>query len=359
MKQQVIHSGFGKRELIASLPEVKAATRVMVVCDYAPLLSEIGPLLEEAGVPWVHFGEFGANPVYEDLMEGARRFTTLGCDLILSVGGGSAMDTAKGILLFSQEPGFLDGVKSADEVKISALHIAMPTTAGTGSESTHFAVLYRNGVKESAVHLDLLPDVVVLDPHFLRTLPDYQKKSTAMDAICQAIESYWSKKSSPESRAFSGEALMRILPNLDSYLEGSEPAMEQMLLGSNFAGRAINLTQTTAPHAMSYKLSTLYGVAHGHAVALCMPGVMRKTAEKLPFGSLSELCEWFGVPDLNALANWLQTLTGCMGLKLPVQPSEEEYRILAASVNAQRLGNHPVALSPEEIEFIYRQIPQK
>lgn len=109
-----------------------------------------------------------------------------------------------------------------------------------------------------------------LTPGALKTLPAYQRKSTMLDALCHAVESFWSVHATAESKAYSRDALKMIRRYAEDYLANCDEGNAGMLLAANTAGKAINLTQTTAGHAMCYKLTSLYGLAHGHAAALCV-----------------------------------------------------------------------------------------
>ncbi len=116
----------------------------------------------------------------------------------------------------------------------------------------------------------ILPDAAVLDYTLLKTLPDNQRKSTLLDSLCQAIESFWSNGATEESRKYSETCITLILKNYKSYLDNNNECFENILQASNYSGKAINISRTTAPHAMSYKLTSLYGISHGYAVALCL-----------------------------------------------------------------------------------------
>ena len=260
-------------ELLSQL----GASRPLVVTNPHFATSYVPRLMKGAPAYDVFTG-FDANPTYEQVLEGVRLFRERGCDALVSVGGGSAIDIAKCIKLFA--PMDTDGI-SPRFVELPRAysplpHIAIPSTAGTGSESTHFAVMYVDGIKNSISHPCLQPDVAILDASLLVSLPDYQKKATLLDALCQAIESYWSVKSSPTSRTYARVAIPLVVNNYEAYLAGSLNASEKMMRAANLAGKAINLTTTTAAHAMSYKITSLYGAAHGHAVALCLPVVWRR-----------------------------------------------------------------------------------
>lgn len=274
----------------------------------------------------VRFGNFRPNPLYEEVLDGVKMFNKSGCDTILAVGGGSAIDVAKSIKFYS---------KSSAEI------IAIPTTAGTGSESTHFAVIYKSGVKQSVADPMLLPETVILEPSTLVNVPEYTRKATMLDALCHAIESYWSKKATADSREIAVAAIKAILENRSSYLNNEMDGNAGMLKAANLAGQAINLTTTTAAHAMCYKITSLYGFAHGHAAALCLPEVWKVNKTEIPGITLEEFNDLIKV------------------LKLDYPKSEtkdEDLDILAESVNPQRLGNNPVALEVGTIRQMYERI---
>lgn len=278
------------------------------------------------GLEPVRFGNFRPNPLYEEVLDGVEVFNNSGCDTILAVGGGSAIDVAKSIKFYS---------KSSAEI------IAVPTTSGTGSESTHFAVIYKDGVKQSVVDQSLLPEYVILEASTLLNVPMYTRKATMLDALCHSIESYWAKKATDESREIAARAIRGILEHKDSYLRNEEVGNAGMLNAANLAGQAINMTTTTAGHAMCYKITSLYGFAHGHAVALCLPEVWRVNRTEIPGITLEEFINLFD--DLE--------------LEYPISKDrEEEISVLVDSVNPQRLGNNPVELDKDTIRQMYERI---
>lgn len=313
----------------------------------------------------VYFDGFSPNPRYEDIIQGVALFRESGCDGIVSIGGGSAMDVAKCIKLYCKMPvGVLCLEQPYEDTGI--FHLAIPTTAGTGSEATHFAVIYYQGVKQSVHHLSILPQAVILEPKLLETLPTYQRKATAMDALCQAIESIWSVYSTQESIGYAEEAIRLLLPKLEAYAAGDNSLIGDMLMGSHLAGKAINITKTTAPHAMSYKLTTLYGISHGHAVSLSMTGVWAYMAEhpqlcRDPRGAealasaLARLNALFGVDTTAQAAEAFLALYNRLELSRPT-PTEEEIQVIVNDVNETRLKNHPLTLDRAAMEHIYRSV---
>ena len=289
------------------------------------------------------------------------------CDFIVSIGGGSAIDVAKCIKLFVDMDD--SEVYLKQEYKDSQIkHLAIPSTAGTGSESTRFAVCYYEGEKQSIAHESIIPDYAILEPKLLETLPMYQKKATMLDALSQAIESYWSVNSNEESKEFSKQAITMILSNIRGYLNNKKYELGQMSLASNLSGRAINITQTTAAHAMSYKITSLFGTAHGHAVALCLPYVWEYMSQHLekcidPRGQeylnsvLNDLEEILLInKEEETSYDFLKEITMFMEMEVPILETKEQLDILVASVNPDRLRNFPVELSEEVIRELYIKI---
>ncbi|MBA7584889.1 hypothetical protein ES708_26855 [subsurface metagenome] len=181
---------------------------------------------------------------------------------------------AKSISILTTQKGDLEKfIKGKAPLKRREIpSIMIPTTAGTGSESTHFSVVYINKIKYSLAHNTLLPDFVILDPVFTENLPPYITACTSMDALCQAIESFWSTKSTDESRIYSKQAIELIMTNIMKNVNNPDRASrEKMLIASNLAGKAINIAKTTAAHSISYSLTSCFNVPHGHAVALTLP----------------------------------------------------------------------------------------
>lgn len=312
-------------------------------------------------IPHVEFSEFTPNPLYEHVCRGVELFNREKCDLIVAVGGGSTIDVAKCIKLYCKMEGKINYLKQ-DAFDSGVTLIAVPTTAGTGSESTRHAVIYYEGSKQSVSHVSILPDYVVLEPSVLKTLPIYQKKCTMLDALCQAIESWWSVNSTDESKNYSRKAITSIKENWEEYIfENTDTSAEIIMEAANYAGRAINITATTAAHAMSYRITSLYKLPHGHAVAVCIPEVWSYMI------NYPDYCvDVRGVEYLRMTLEQIAALIDLgyfksMMLKLkmdcPVSSDKErELNILAQSVNPVRLRNNPVALNMEVLKDMYGRI---
>ena len=365
----------GIAQLPAILKEV-GCEKLFLVVDSSYSFLKIKDFVEALPVKErVLFSDFTPNPLYEQVYNGIELLKTSNCDTILAVGGGSAIDVAKCIKLavLAEEgntaiiPPLVSTRVVCDGTKLP--FIAIPTTAGTGSESTHNAVMYYEGAKQTVTNDGVLPDYALLESSVLKTLPLYQKKCTMMDALCQGIESWWSVNSTEESYAYSRKTIELIMANWRKYIfENDDEAAKQIMLAANYGGRAINITATTAPHAMSYKITSLYKLPHGHAVAVCLPEIWEymighidkcidcRGQEYLSgiFAQISKAMECEN-PKL-AIAAYRQMMAE-MGMKNPeAENRKEEIDVLSTSVNPVRLKNNPVELDLETIYSLYNTI---
>lgn len=313
----------------------------------------------------VRFSDFAPNPSYESVEKGVLLFQSAPCDLIVAVGGGSAMDVAKCIKLYANMDGagkYLEQEIIPNDIKL----LAVPTTAGTGSEATRFAVIYDRGEKQSVSHESCIPMAVLFDAAVLKSLPEYHRKATMLDALCHGIEAYWSVNATDESKIFSRKAIRMILSYMEAYLANDETGNRKMLEAANLAGKAINITQTTAGHALCYKLTGLYGIAHGHAAALCVAAIWEymishvedcidsRGSEYLRT-TFQDLAEIVGCETMEESVLFFHELLKKLDISVPVA-REDDYRILRNGVNAERLKNNPVRLTEPVIDMLYHQI---
>ena len=353
---------------LASLLKEKNIKSLFIVCDSAFPYLNIKSWVEalpNKGIRTTLFSEFQPNPLYESVVEGVKLFHDSKADAIFAIGGGSAIDVAKCIKLYSNMDDSRNYLKQ-EIVPNDVLLIAMPTTAGTGSEATRYAVIYFNGEKQSVTSTSCIPSIVLMDSSALKTLPLYQKKATMLDALSHAIESYWSVNSTDESREYSKQAIEMVLRNMAGYLDAKDEACTSMLMAANIAGKAINITQTTAGHAMCYKLTSLFGIAHGHAAAICnrvlFPWVIENLdkcidprGQKQLQAALIGISSAMGCDTPNEAAAKLCKLVSGLGMSIP-KATEEQYEVLIHSVNPVRLKNFPVAMDEQTINELYHQI---
>lgn len=294
------------------------------------LAKEIQKKLPQAVV----FSKFTSNPKYEEMLDGLKLFKENKCDAIVSIGGGSCIDVAKVIKLSINANVDADLPTFKQEYKYTDIkHICIPSTSGTGSESTKHAVLYLDGAKQSIAHPTNVPDYVILCPKLIYTVPEYQKKATAMDALCQCIESLWSRKATKVSRKYALQGLKLFKDNYKRYLECDEEAVKNIQLAANFSGKAINISETTAAHAMSYKITSLYHIPHGHAVAMCMNAILENCLVKTKFGKKIDakclFCE---------ILNFFKLTTS-------IKIDKDKLNELVVSVNPNRLKNFPYKIN--------------
>ena len=333
----------------------------------------VGSVLKQFGCKLIEYKDFSVNPKIEEAETGANCLKNNNTNLIVAVGGGSALDVAKAMRLFhsfGEEPKADDFHPQKELIPL----VAIPTTAGTGSEATHFSVLYKNGQKYSIAHPMMLPDVVIVDPIFTQNIPPYLTACTGFDALAQAIEAYWNVYATDESDSYAAQAipeLVECLPLLIANLDNAQ-LRERVSTAAFWAGKAINITKTTAPHAFSYSFTTHYGFPHGHAVALTIPYFLQfNNAEKQEqlqpslsinchHQKMQQLYTWIGATDHRQAAKKMQQFIEGIGLSFQL-PKDFQPTLIHQNVNAERLANNPRKMNNSEIEDVvaYLQNCQK
>lgn len=256
---QEVLQGFNLIENTAALIASRNGMRIFLVTGLH--YESAGRSLLENKIPFTSYLKKGVNVDEEEARLACLAFKQSGADTILAIGGGSVIDLAKTIIY---------QLLKKEEKK--PLFIVAPTTAGSGTEATHFAVMYQEKKKLSLVDPMLLPDLVILDPQLSFTQSPYQTAVSGIDVFCQAVESYWSKSAIQESKEYSAAAIQLWKNYYHTAIHHPDKASrEGMMQASHLAGKAINITRTTGPHALSYYLTSHHAVPHGQAVALFMP----------------------------------------------------------------------------------------
>ncbi len=308
----------------------------------------------------------------EDIEEVYREARLLeDADVIIAIGGGTVIDLAKIIsVAYSNQCEKAEEVLDNKELENNLPMVFLPTTAGTGSETTSFAVVYRDKIKISVQRQSLLPRHIILEPRLLKSLPIPVLNATVLDALAQATESAWAVGGNEKSRDYSRRALEHILPNLDC--PNTVDRLKELQLGSYWAGRAINVSKTTLPHAISYPLTAYYGIPHGIAVFLtlpevaklnyeadattCQPGVKPEDISR----SFSLLFKLYGVETMDALYRRLMEIRTLLGMKPRLRDygvKEEKLPFLAAqSINKGRSDNNPRNVMEQEILDLLKRI---
>lgn len=327
-----------------------------------------------ADYPLTQWDDFSSNPQYEDLLQGIEIAKSCQPDLIIAAGGGSVIDMAKLLAIFLPN---VHSLAATDFSTISFEHpaidiIAIPSTAGTGSEATHFSVIWKDGIKYSVAAASMLPKLAVLDPQFLRSQSSYLAACTMFDALSQAIESYWSIHSTADSRAYAKKAIELSLPVI-AEKNKSDDMLAQLLIASHLAGQAINITKTTAAHAISYPFTARYHIPHGHAVSLTLPLFFSFNSQVDdsdcldPRGSsyvrnrMDELVHLIGANTAQEATVLLSSLASNLGLnrtlsELGVIDNGDIQYIIDNAFNPQRIANNPRRLTKNALEDILLHI---
>lgn len=222
----------------------------------------------------------------EVIDDGARLGKERGCDGLVSVGGGSAIDTAKGIAIVMTEGGSIRDHQGASRLsRRQTPHIAVPTTAGTGSEVSLYIVVKDHAAHEKMHFMDdrIIPDAAVLDPSLTLGMPPKLTAATGMDALTHAIEAYTSLNKNPIADGLALQAIRMVARHLPAAVDNGDDkvARGQMLLAANIAGLAFNSTGVGLVHAMAHVIGARHGVHHGTANAICLPHVIRFNADEL------------------------------------------------------------------------------
>ncbi|MBE6288215.1 MAG: phosphonoacetaldehyde reductase [Mediterranea massiliensis] len=288
------------------------------------------------------FFDFSENPKVEDVEQGLQLLLQNKAEVIVAIGGGSVLDMAKLIRFFYSYSGEITGNTFVKQRELLPL-IALPTTSGTGAEATHFSVVYKDKVKYSVEHDDMLPDYAIIYPQFTYSNPKYLTACTGFDALAQAIEAYWNKNANEESDKYAVKAIQLLWDNLPLAVNTpTDEARDNVSEGSYWAGRAINITKTTAPHAFSYPFTCYYGYPHGHAVALTFPYFAGLNIEK---GSTLEVK--FEALNIRKNTDWYSLFaeyTKEIGL---IHTKEVDWNLILKNVNLNRLKNNPVEVKDD------------
>ncbi len=309
--------GAGNLNRVGEIAKAEGATRVLLVSD--PGITKAGHVdravrsLYKADVPVRVYDDADQNPTTEHVRKGliiARPFKP---DLIIGLGGGSAMDCAKGINFLLTNGGRMQdywGVNKATQPMLP--FIAIPTTAGTGSDAQSFALITdpETHQKMACGDVKALPRVAILDPELIATVPPGVAAATGIDAVAHAVETAASLKRNETSRRLSREAWDLLEPAFERVMlnPADAKAREQMLLGSHIAGAAIENSMLGAAHSCANALTALCDTVHGVAVGLMLPHVVRfnAAAGENPYSDL--------MPDAHALADRLTRMLTVAGL---------------------------------------------
>jgi alcohol dehydrogenase class IV len=313
-------------------------------------------------------------PELEEIERGIARYAQGSFDLIIAVGGGTVLDIAKLIRIVAAQGRPISDLVSSPRLIMhkGAPLVAIPTTAGSGAEATHFAVLYMDRTKYSIAHPYMMPDIAIVDPDLTSSLPPYLAAVSGLDALSQGIESFWSVNANDQSRDFARQAIdlarRSLVPAVRDHVA---EARVNLSLAALLAGQAINISKTTAPHALSYTLTSHFNIPHGHAVSLTIGEFILLTARTTSANvhnrlnasdvqnTIRELCILLDVLDAEAACKYLHELMETLGLRthlssLGVQATD--FDLIINNVNLERLSTHPCQVTGDDIRTILQHI---
>lgn len=356
MAQHLIYGDRCRNE-VASLIRQRGCERILIITgkrsyETSGAQSFVNDCLSSIqDVDVQRFCDFCNNPNISDLKNGLSLAAEFMPEAIIAVGGGSVIDMGKPIRFFMTHDGeILSGKYSANLMRVPLF--AIPTTAGTGAEATHFAVLYdEEGKKHSIAHNDILPDYVVINPSLTHGQSAYITACSGFDALAQAIEAYWNINATSESDEYALKAIELIKETLPEVVDHPTPILrDKMAQGAYWAGRAINITKTTAPHAFSYPFTSVYGIPHGHAVSIVFPAIAEHNLlhGSIPHEKSGFIKSGFGLNEdiSSAFRNYIENI----GLTVPNK--DYDINILLDGISLERLANNPATISKKTAETI-------
>lgn len=375
----IISEADSMRKKLGALAQQYRATSAIIVTDAG--ITQLGYVdiaqqsLQAAGIQVVVFDAVIADPpvdVVNDAMKIARDHN---CDLVIGLGGGSSIDTAKIVALLPNDFESVNDILDKDVSGFNKLPLfAIPTTAGTGAESTFVSVITaKDGSKKAIYTPKILPDVAILDATLTLKLPRHITAATALDAMVHCVEAYTSRtKKNPISDALAVKGLQMLWNNFEKVLAQGDDidARAEMLLGSTLAGIAFVNSSVAAVHGLSYPLSINFHIPHGHANALVMCGVFTfNLSEAAPlYAELAHAVmptQTSGMADLDAATLFIDQL------KIFLENSGLKYRLselditdqdipaladIVINTYARLIATNPKDMTLDEVTTIYKEI---
>ena len=368
----------GKGAIGNIVPELTArGFQKAFVCSDPDLIrfnvtKKVTDLLDAAGFAYEVYSDIKPNPTIENVQTGVAAFRKSGADCIVAIGGGSSMDTAKAIGVIIENPEFAD-VRSLEGVAPTKKHavftIAVPTTAGTAAEVTINYVITDVEKKRKFVCVDTndIPEVAVIDPDMMASMPKGLTAATGMDALTHAIEGYTTKAAWEMTDMFHLKAIELIAGHLRGAVENTAEGREGMALAQYVAGMGFSNVGLGIVHSMAHGLGALYDTPHGVANAIILPVVMEYNA---PYTGekYREIARAMGVEGVDAMTQEEYRKAACdavrklgqdvgspADLKAIVKDEDVQFLAESAFADACRPGN-PRDTSVEEIAALYRSM---
>lgn len=370
------YHGFGAIENI--VPELLAhgKKKALIVTDASlvrfNVVKKVTDLLDKAAFAYEIYDEVKPNPTIENVQRGVAAFKDSKADAILAIGGGSSMDTAKAIGIIAENPEFAD-VRSLEGVAPTKHHatftIAIATTAGTAAEVTINYVITDEEKKRKFVCVDVhdLPEIAIVDPDMMLSMPKGLTAATGMDALTHAIEGLITKGAWELSDMFHLEAIRIISHNLRDAYKGDLKGKEEMALGQYVAGMGFSNVGLGMVHAMAHPLSAFYDTPHGVACSILLPTGMKFNAA-FSGEKYREICRVMGVEGYESMSQEeyrkaaieaVSTLSKDVGipdgLKGIVKEEDLDYLADCAMADACMPGN-PAPITKEDVIALYKSL---
>jgi alcohol dehydrogenase len=354
-----IHFGWNTLPEVGTAARETGATRVFAMVGRS-FLARIGG---EAGLAELLkplattvFAEVEENPSIATVDAAAARCRAAGAQAIVAIGGGSVLDAAKGVALLATNDGsigdYLDRLRTPSRRGLPL--IAAPTTAGTGSEVTPFAVVTDpvKNTKPAIAYPQSLPDVAVVDPELTVGMPKEIAVSTGLDAFTQSMEGFWSTRATEMTRALSFRSIVLLWRSLaPACLDRDRAAIEKVALGSVIGGAQMGVIGNTALHPLSYPLTLGHGLRHGLACAVYLPAFLRHNAPALGpwFDDLAAVLGMRGAEHFaDELTGWMERLGAPTRLSQVGVTRAELPEIVRTGVGGSTAAN-PRPLTPDDI----------
>lgn len=366
--------GVGTLEKIKEIFEVENVRKVLLVTGNKSFeLSGARKFFDKlsSSLEINYFTDFTSNPKIEDVYKGMQLYREIKPDIVVAVGGGSVIDMAKLVGGLSVQSDFPEAYICKGErlQKLPKPLVAVPTTVGSGSEATHFAVVYVDKKKYSLAHPYIYPAYTIVDPMLAQSLPSKIAVCSGLDALSQAIESFWSVNSTEESKQKSLRALKLLYQALPGVLKDPDISVyTDLALGAHLAGQVIDVTKTTACHALSYPLTSHFGIPHGCAVASFLIPVYEFNS-RVTVSDCNDLRGSAYVravcADLNKALGGVEEASFSSSMKalfhrLGISPSFNGFGVnvnsyldvLLSTINLQRLSNNPRSFNTSSIRSL-------
>jgi alcohol dehydrogenase len=294
------------------------------------------------------FAEVEENPSIETVDRGAAQCRENGCDLVIGLGGGSGLDAGKAIAMLHENPGSIREYLDQDKIcQTKGLpFVAIPTTSGTGSEVTPFSVITHQAkkAKPAIAPPQNFPDFALVDPELTMTMPFKVAVSTGLDALCQAVEGFWSTQANPVTRSLAFQAIKLAMENLElACLRKDKESVVNMALASHLTGIEMSNIGNTSIHPLSYPITVDYGTVHGFACAIFLPAVIRFNAPAIE-NRFRDLLRISKLPSVEAFADKVDSLME--KLKAPRRLSEVGVKIEDVPGIAKRGVGRSTAWNP-------------